>query len=80
VAQGFLTDEQIVDTMYDHASGFTSCVQFPDDAAVIAFARDLLSQVTASPEPVQAYGGLIERFVEDVDGFLSLAKPGSQEG
>ncbi len=39
-----MTDQEIISIMYNHADAFTSCVQFSDDASVIAFARELLQE------------------------------------
>jgi|GEM_PF-3928719 len=44
-----MTDQEILELALGHATSFTSCIQFSDQD-LIAFARELLAQVS-EPEP-----------------------------
>jgi hypothetical protein len=71
-----MTDKEIISIMYDHATGFSSCIQFSDDAAVIAFARDLLGQAIVDPEPEpepepgSAYKEKLDECIQLIDQFI----------
>ena len=67
-----MTDDEILNIMYDHASGFSSCIQFPDDAAVIAFARDLLNQSHQQRQKAPAEEPRA-RYEDDLVAVLQLA-------
>jgi hypothetical protein len=71
-----MTDEQIISVMYNYASGFSSCIQFRDDAAVIAFARDLLGQAMPDLAPLPeaevdtGYEDKLNQCVQLIDQFI----------
>ncbi len=48
-----MSDEEIMNIVYDHATAFSSCIQFSDDA-ILAFARDVLKAELGveTPEPI----------------------------
>ena len=74
-----MTDEEIIHLMYDHADGFSSCIQFKDDAAVIAFARAVLAHTPlAKPlaEPQQpAYAVALSNFQARAEAVLNPPYP-----
>jgi hypothetical protein len=67
-----MSDDDILNIMYDHASGFSSCIQFADDAAVIAFARDLLNH-SQQQEPLAPPEEPRARYEDDLLKVLELA-------
>ena len=55
--------------MYNHADAFTSCIQFRDDASVIAFARELLQNDYPQPQD-PSYAEALARFNSAVENAL----------
>jgi cystathionine beta-lyase family protein involved in aluminum resistance len=71
-----MTDTEILNIMYDHASGFSSVVQFSGDDAVIAFAREVLEAAgyeqaaKPGPEPEPGYEKQLGAFVSRANETL----------
>ena len=72
-----MTDEEIIDLMYDHATTFSSCVQFSEQG-VLDFARAIRNYVPAVPQPKPpakppAYTDDLWTFLESADRFIASA-------
>ena len=69
-----MTDEEIIDLMYDHATAFSSCVQFSEQG-VLDFARAIRNYVpaVALPKP-PAYTDGLWNFVENADRYIASGK------
>ena len=65
-----MTDQEIIHLMYDHADGFSSCIQFKDDAAVIAFARDVLAHTPVVAPQQPSYTTALNNFQARADCVL----------
>ena len=71
-----MTDAEILNIMYDHASGFSSVIQFSGDDAIIAFAREVLEAAgyeqlaKQESEPEPGYGEQLGAFISRVDETL----------
>jgi hypothetical protein len=59
-----MTDSEIIDLMYEHATAFSSCVQFSERAV-----RDFVPEVV-KPEP-PGYTDDMWRFLESADRFMA---------
>ena len=69
-----MTDEEIIDLMYEHATAFSSCVQFSEQG-VLDFARAVRDFVPAVVQPKPpAYTEVLERFVKDADRYIAAGK------
>jgi hypothetical protein len=68
-----MTDEEIIDIMYDHATTFSGCVQFSDQG-VLDFARAIRNYI---PEVVQTktsgYNDELWAFLESADRFIGAS-------
>ena len=68
-----MTNEEIIDLMYDHATAFSSCVQFSEQG-VLDFARAVRDFVPAvvQPKPL-AYTNGLWSFLESADRYIASA-------
>jgi len=66
-----MTDKEIIDLMYEHATAFSSCVQFSEQG-VLDFARAVLNQVpeVSRPKP-PAYTEDMCTLRESTDRFMA---------
>ena len=66
-----MTDSEIIDLMYEHATAFSSCVQFSEQG-VLDFARAVRNFVpgVVKPEPPK-YVDDMWRFLESADRYIS---------
>ena len=68
-----MTDEEIIDLMYDHATTFSSCVQFSEQG-VLDFARAIRNYVPAVAQPKPpGYTDDLWTFVESADRYIASA-------
>ena len=68
-----MTDSEIIDLMYEHATAFSNCVQFSEQG-VLDFARavrDFVPEVV-KPEP-PGYTDDMWRFLESADRYIASA-------
>ncbi len=66
-----MTDEEIMDLMYEHATAFSSCVQFSEQG-VLDFARSVRDFVpTVAEQKPPAYTDDLWKFLESADNFCN---------
>ncbi len=70
-----MTDQEIIHLMYDHADGFSSCIQFKDDAAVIAFARAVLAHTPVAEPQQPSYTAALSNFQARADSVIDPPQP-----
>ena len=68
-----MTDSEIIDLMYEHATAFSNCVQFSEQG-VLDFARAIRNYVPAVAQPKPpGYTDDLWTFLESADRYIASA-------